>query len=173
MKWSVGAVCGYCWRRRIRRCCAGGRQGADDGLVHSRSPKVAQFPDGGAAGKRKSLPRSNKLTPICCWIWLIDGIIPETSRRCLLGSWQCRLQTSWNHLVPIIKELKQILANERNKAQIDKFWENGFWTKMLWRNETMMICGNWRWEAVVNDEDGFEKLIWLLDLKPDFADENH
>ena len=60
---------------------------------------------------------------------LIDGIIPEPAGG---AHWDYDEAATIlkNYVVPIIKELKQIPAEERCKARIEKFGKMGFWDEI-------------------------------------------
>src|SRR6476646_1510174 len=60
---------------------------------------------------------------------LIDGIIPEPAGG---AHWDYDEAATIlkNYIVPIIKELKQIPAEERCKARIEKFGKMGFWDEI-------------------------------------------
>jgi acetyl-CoA carboxylase carboxyl transferase subunit alpha len=67
---------------------------------------------------------------------LIDGIIPEPHGG---AHWDYDGAATIlkDHIVPIIKELKQIPAEERSNARIVKFGKMGFWDEVPEDNETI------------------------------------
>lgn len=60
---------------------------------------------------------------------LIDGIIPEPDGGAHWNYDEAALILK-NYIVPIIKELKQLPAEERSKARIAKFGKMGFWDEV-------------------------------------------
>ena len=60
---------------------------------------------------------------------LIDGIIPEPDGG---AHWDYNQSAEIlkNHLVPVLKELKQIPAEERVSQRIVKFGKMGFWEEV-------------------------------------------
>ncbi|HYM95294.1 MAG TPA: acetyl-CoA carboxylase carboxyltransferase subunit alpha [Chitinophagaceae bacterium] len=60
---------------------------------------------------------------------LIDGIIPEPDGG---AHWDYNesAQIVKTHLIPVLKQLKQIPAEERIKQRIDKFGKMGFWEEV-------------------------------------------
>ncbi len=64
-----------------------------------------------------------------CNFGLVDGIIPEPVGGAHWG-YNEAAEILKEHLIPVIKQLKQIDSNERIQQRIAKFGKMGFWEEL-------------------------------------------